>query len=117
MDEKVRKVIRLYTLKEITALYPGCTRKQLNTQRDSFAIGAFTNASIIIEAVNDSIVYPIFGKTHTTTIAISNCAVIDELTNFFSKETFKVRPQNVEYRVKPGSLLIKSKREKPEPIA
>ena len=117
VDPEVRKVIRLYQYSDIQKSFPGCTKKQLNRFRDAYSIGIFRNASLTISAVDEKHVYPLFGAKHTTTIVVSSCAVLDELSNFFSEKAFKVGPANVLYRVVPGSFQLKTPRQKPDPVA
>lgn len=112
VDPKVRKVLRVFEYKEVKEKYPGCTKKQLNTFRDACNIGIFKNASVTVEAVDENNVYALFGKKHNTTIVVSSCAVLDEISNFFVDKTFKVGPQKVLYHVVPGIFKIKQRHEK-----
>lgn len=117
VDPEVCKVLRVYPLTEIQRNYPGCTKRQLNTFRNACNIGIFKNADITIEAVDEHNVYPLFGKKHSTSIVISSCAVLDEVSLFFADKTFKVGPNNILYKVVPGTFKVKRNREKPIPVA
>ena len=117
VDPAVLKVIRLYSYSALVTKFPSCTKKEINTFRDAYSIGAFRQATLTIKAVRDSSVYAPFGALHTTTLAVSSCAKIEELSTFFSTTAFKVGPEGVLYKLVPGSFKLKTKASRREPIA
>ena len=86
----MRKVLRVFTFQEISKTFPGSSFISINTFKDALSLGAFKRASITIKSVSADKVYPLYGEEHTTTLAISSCAIISEISNFFKKTQLKL---------------------------
>lgn len=115
-DKGFRGILRLFTIGEISRRFAGTQFINLNNVKEGESLGSFRKASITIKAVKASEVYPLYGKTHTTTFLISCCASIPEISEFLSRNSFKVGPNKVAYRAVPDSVKLLSSKTTQSPI-
>lgn len=104
-DPALLNVLRLYSIGEINRKFPNTQFISAGNYKEGESLGAFRKASITIKAVGEN-VYPLFGKIHSTTILISSCAILSEISTFLSKNSFKVGPDNIPYKIVPNSVRV-----------
>lgn len=111
-----RGIVRLFTIGEISCMFPGTQFINLNNIKEGEFLGSFRRASITIKAVKASEVYAFSGEVHTTTFLISSCAVIPEISNFVAKNSFKIGPNRVAYKSIPDRVKLLSSKTTQSPI-
>lgn len=109
-DKSLRTVLRLFTIGEISRMFPKTQFINLNNLKEGESLGSFRRASVTIKAVNDDKVYSLYGKLHTTTFLISCCAAIPEISSFLAQNSFKIGPDKCIYKIVPDSVKLLSRK-------
>lgn len=107
-DFDLLTVIRMYPISFVNTQYPGCTSTALNNLRDGLALQAYKIANLTLVAKDPNVVYPLYGKTHTTSMVISALAVPSEMAEYFGTKEIKIGPDLIKYKVLPGSFKLKA---------
>lgn len=105
-DPRFRKVLRLYKIGEISRKFTNTQFISSNNFKDAESLGAFRKATLSIKAVNENTVYPLYGKIHNTTMIISSTAILSEISSFFARNSIKIGPENVPYKIVENSVKL-----------
>ena len=106
-DPRVRRALRIYTVAELQSKFPRCTRNDMYIAKETTNLGCIRTAELTLKAVSDCCIDPLFGKQHKTEIHIGACAILDEVSNYFRDNSFKVGVSGKIYKVVPGSFKLK----------
>ena len=116
-DSQLRRYIRMYDIQKGKSLFPGGTMFALNNLRDGLSLAGFRLAQLTLVAASDSSTYPLYGKSHTTTMVVSTLANVEELAKYLKDAVISIGEKNVKYKVKPGTFVFKSVKTVAEEVA
>lgn len=116
-DQNLRKIIRMYDIQKAKATFEGGAMISLNNIKDGLALSAFRIADVTLVAVSDTSVYPLYGKSHSTTMVISTVVNRDELAKYLKTATIEIGEKKVKYKIKPGSFVLKPAKSVAEEVA
>jgi hypothetical protein len=98
VDGPLRKMLKIYSLAEITTTYPGTSVNQISLFKEAAQLGVFKSFNIILDAADPNNLYPYFGKTHKTYIVCNDEVTKDEIIAFLASNDVIVGEGRVPYK-------------------
>ncbi len=116
-DPELRRNIRMYDIQKAKELFEGGAMIALNNLKDGLSLAGFRLATITLVAAADTSIYPLFGKSHTTTMVVSTLVNVDELSKYLKTAVIAIGDKKIKYKLKPGSFILKPVKTMSEEVA